>query len=169
MCVWFTHKLLSKVLQIGLVHSPYEEYVLRWEKFRSWWWCLALLLLVCVAELECCCRRLSHVWGQGDGCGPGMPGHGQLVPHQLLHLLLMWPGTEGQGLLQRARQSVLRGRLPLLRLPADGRKVCHLWPPHHGDGKSSVMFTKYSFRMSVQDFEPALHLSFCMFCFLDVL
>lgn len=49
--------------------------------------------------------------GEGDGSGAGMPGDGQPLSHQLLHLLLVRAGVEGKGLLQRSRASLLRGRL----------------------------------------------------------
>lgn len=69
--------------------------------------CLAMLLLVRVGKQVFYFRRVSHMWGQGDRCRAGVSGHGQPVPHELLHLLLLWPGASGQSLLQRAWQSVL--------------------------------------------------------------
>lgn len=54
---------------------------------------------------------MPHVWGEGDGRWTGVPGNGQLVSHELLHLLLVWTSVAGQGLLQRTRKGVLRGGL----------------------------------------------------------
>lgn len=49
--------------------------------------------------------------GEGDGSWSGMPGDGQSLSHQLLHLLLVRTGVEGKGFLQRSRTSLLRRRL----------------------------------------------------------
>lgn len=44
-------------------------------------------------------RDLSDVRREGDGCGTGVSGDGQLVPHELLHLLFLWTRVAGKGVL----------------------------------------------------------------------
>lgn len=108
-------------------------------------------------------RHLSHLWREGKGRRSGLPGHGQSLPHQLLHLLLLRTCAARQSVLQRAWACLLRGGLhgecvrsesslpalisaPLslfLLLPltvfglsADRGEVCNLWSSHHGNGLS---------------------------------
>lgn len=56
-------------------------------------------------------RHLSHLRREGKGRRPGLSGHGQSLPHQLLHLLLLRTCAARQGVLQCARACLLRGGL----------------------------------------------------------
>lgn len=56
-------------------------------------------------------RDLSNVRGEGDRSRTGVSGDGESVPHELLHLLLLWPSTAWKGVLQCAWKGVLRGGL----------------------------------------------------------
>lgn len=58
------------------------------------------------------CRYLPHMWGKGDRGRAGLPGHGQPVPHELLHLLFMWASTAWKGILQCPWTCLLWGGLP---------------------------------------------------------
>ncbi|XP_047706980.1 LIM domain-containing protein 1 isoform X1 [Prionailurus viverrinus] len=66
------------------------------------------------------------------GGRPGLPGHGKPLPRCVLHLCGLQPEAERKSLLFCQRQSVLRGGLPVLRVPAICRQVFPLWTSDHG-------------------------------------
>ena len=61
-------------------------------------------------------RNLSYLRREGDGRWASVPSYGQPLSHQLFHLLLVRTRAQGQSLLQRPRESLLRRRLHGRRL-----------------------------------------------------